>query len=135
MQIVDDEYHDPAIGLQPVEKIEQPGPHGHRIGPGLGWWSKPQLVDDAVGQRRLGLVTTGLQNDGVGERPEEPRQQGRFSRPGLGLDTHHLRMARLGRSELLVEDSQFVLPPDEADWGAHRISLNALRTLPSPAPR
>jgi hypothetical protein len=57
VQVVDGEHYDLTTGLQLVEQVQQPGANGHRVRSGLRRAPGEQLVDDTVGEERLGLVT------------------------------------------------------------------------------
>ena len=79
MQIVNCEHHNPTVGLQLIEQIQQCCPDSHRVCGWLPGCPRLELVDNTIGEEHLVLIAPGLENDNVREGPEEPSEKRRLS--------------------------------------------------------
>ena len=72
---------------------------------GVGERPGLQLVDDAVGEEHLVLVTAGLDDYRVGKRAEEAGEQCGLARTSFALEVDDLWIAHLCRRESLGQDA------------------------------
>jgi hypothetical protein len=116
-------HHDGlTITLQPIEKIHEASPYRHRVCSQLRRVFNSELIENAIGEERLCLVTTHLEDDRIGDRADELGEEGRFSSPRLGLYEDDSRMTRSGSAELFVENAQFLFPANEIEWATHVVT-------------
>ena len=126
VEIIDHDHHG-ARCQTPTEQIEESGSHDL-------WFERPlharaerrellgdrsprgegKLLDDAVGQRRLGLVAARaeeVRHGAVGdERCDEPLQQGRLADAGGPLDEHEPGFTRHRLAECPGQEGDFLVP-------------------------
>ena len=111
---------------RPIEQVHQPLADDHRIGTRFGRGVGLKLIDDPVGEQRLGLIGAHLENHTARDRGEESGQKGRLPGPSVRLDVDDLRATGPGSSQCLLEDAQLTLAADEADRTGHRPSQSGL---------
>ncbi len=129
LHVVDD-HQQRIVAADGAERGEEVGAHHHRVGAGIargpgervlreqvGGQGGGELVDDAVGERRLRLVTRGGQQvhrTGTGDRA---REQGRLAHPRRSGDPADPRFAAARRRDGPVDRRQLGPATDERPAG------------------